>query len=62
MLNDYATAANLAPPTVQTSRYGADAVAVGAAALVRYWLARPMIATAASHRPAAAQAWDAGRG
>ena len=40
-LNDYATAANLAPPTVQTSRFGADAVAVGAAALARYRLTRP---------------------
>ena len=62
MLNDYATAANLAPPTVQTSRFGADAVAVGAAASVRYWLARPVIATASNHRPAVPQAWDAGRG
>jgi len=40
-LNDYAIAANLAPPTVQISRFGADAVAVGAAALVRYRLTRP---------------------
>ena len=40
-LNDYATAANLAPPTVQTSRFGVDAVAVGAAALARYRLTRP---------------------
>ena len=56
MLNDYATAANLAPPTVQTSRFGANAVAVGAAALVRYWLARPVIATASNHRPVVPQA------
>lgn len=40
-LNDYAIAANLAPPTVQTSRFGVDAVAVGAAALARYRLTRP---------------------
>jgi predicted NBD/HSP70 family sugar kinase len=40
-LNDYAAAANLAPPTVQTSRFGVDAVAVGAAALARYRLTRP---------------------
>jgi predicted NBD/HSP70 family sugar kinase len=40
-LNDYANAANLAPPTVQTSRFGVDAVAVGAAALARYRLTRP---------------------
>jgi predicted NBD/HSP70 family sugar kinase len=39
-LNDYAVAANLAPPTVETSRFGAEAVAVGAAALVRYRLTR----------------------
>lgn len=44
-LNAYATAANLASPTVQTSRYGADAVAVGAAALVRYRLTRPLISS-----------------
>lgn len=47
-LNEYAAAANLAPPTVQTSRFGADAVAVGAAALARYRLTRPLIATAAN--------------
>jgi len=49
-LNDYASAAHLAPPTVQTSRFGADAVAVGAAALVRYRVTRPLIATASNHR------------
>lgn len=43
-LNDYAGAANLAPPTVQVSRFGADAVAIGAAALARYRLTRPLIA------------------
>lgn len=42
-LNDYAAAAKLSPPTVQTSRYGADAVAVGAAALARYRLTRPLM-------------------
>jgi predicted NBD/HSP70 family sugar kinase len=44
-LNDYAAAANLAPPTVQTSRFGVDAVAVGAAALARYRLTRPLMAS-----------------
>ena len=43
-LNDYAEAASLAPPTVQVSRFGADAVAVGAAALARYHLTRPLAA------------------
>ena len=43
-LNDYAAAANLMPPMVQTSRFGADAVAVGAAALARFRLTRPMAA------------------
>ena len=33
-LLDYATAANLPPPTVRISRFGANAVAVGAAAAV----------------------------
>jgi len=42
-LNDYATAAKLAPPTVRVSHFGADAGAVGAAALVRYRLTRPHI-------------------
>lgn len=36
-------AANLALPAVQTSRFGADAVAVGAAALARYRLTRPLM-------------------
>lgn len=40
----YATAAGLAPPAVRTSRHGADAVAIGAAALARYRLTRPLIA------------------
>ena len=51
-LNDYASAANLEPPTVQVSRFGADAVAVGAAALARYRLTRPLN----NHRAVAQQA------
>lgn len=47
-LNEYAAAANLTPPTVRTSRFGSDAVAVGAAALVRYRLTRPLHGTASS--------------
>jgi predicted NBD/HSP70 family sugar kinase len=43
-LNEYAHAANLTPPTVRTSRFGQDAVAVGAAALARYRLTRPLMA------------------
>jgi len=42
-LLDYATAANLPPPTVRVSRFGANAVAVGAAALARYRLTRPAL-------------------
>ena len=53
-LNDYASAANLEPPTVQVSRYGADAVAVGAAALARYRLTRPLN----NHRVVAVQEPD----
>jgi len=49
-LNEYAAAANLEPPTVQTSRFGADAVAVGAAALARYRLTRPMIPSSSSSK------------
>jgi predicted NBD/HSP70 family sugar kinase len=41
-LNDYAAAANVTPPVVQTSRFGADAVAVGAAGLARHRLTRPL--------------------
>jgi predicted NBD/HSP70 family sugar kinase len=44
-LNEYLAAANLTPPTVQTSRFGADAVAAGAAALVRYRMTRPLFGT-----------------
>ncbi len=42
-LRDYCSAANLPVPTVRLSQRGADAVAVGAAALVRYRLTRPRI-------------------
>jgi predicted NBD/HSP70 family sugar kinase len=42
-LNDYAEAAGLSPPPVRMSRFGADAVAVGAAALARYRITRPLI-------------------
>jgi len=48
-LNDYSAAANLAPPTVRSSRFGPDAVAVGAAALARYRLTRPQIAGRDTH-------------
>lgn len=41
-LNEYALAANLPSPNVRTSRFGRDAVAVGAAALARYRLTRPL--------------------
>ncbi|MGQ3054475.1 MAG: ROK family protein [Roseateles sp.] len=41
VLTDYAAAARLAPPTVRTSRFGAHAVGVGAAALARHRLTRP---------------------
>ena len=41
-LDDYCSAANLAPPTVRVSHFGADAVALGAAALARYRLTRPL--------------------
>ncbi|GGC17694.1 ROK family transcriptional regulator [Pseudoduganella buxea] len=42
VLADYAAAAVLAPPEIRTSEFGADAVAVGAAALARYRLTRPL--------------------
>jgi predicted NBD/HSP70 family sugar kinase len=41
-LQGYAAAAQLPPPEIVCSRYGAEAVAAGAAALVRYQLTRPM--------------------
>ncbi|SEL37695.1 Sugar kinase of the NBD/HSP70 family, may contain an N-terminal HTH domain [Roseateles sp. YR242] len=49
-LNDYAKAASLAPPLVRTSRYGADAVAAGAAALARYHVTRPQLPQAGAAR------------
>ncbi len=51
-LESQASAANVAPPLVTLSRFGADAVPVGAAALARYRLTRPLIA--ASRMAAAA--------
>jgi len=42
-LGEYARAAGLEAPEVRVSRYGADAVAVGAAALVRYRLTRALV-------------------
>lgn len=42
-LQDYAAAASLPPPSVRISRFGANAVAVGAAALARYRLTRPAL-------------------
>jgi predicted NBD/HSP70 family sugar kinase len=42
-LTDYALAASLPPPSVRISRFGANAVAVGAAALARYRLTRPAL-------------------
>jgi len=47
-LNDYAAAANLPPPSVRISRFGANAVAVGAAALARHRLTRPALPLADS--------------
>ena len=47
-LRDYCNAANLPVPTVRLSRRGTDAVAVGAAALVRYRLTRPRIGAASN--------------
>lgn len=43
-LRAYSSAAGMAPPQVAMSRFGADAVAVGAAALARYRLTRPLMA------------------
>jgi predicted NBD/HSP70 family sugar kinase len=43
-LNEYAEAAQLPPPELRTARFGGDAVAIGAAALARYRLTRPLIA------------------
>ena len=40
-LADYAAAANVSTPVVRISHFGDDAVAIGAAGLVRYYLTRP---------------------
>jgi len=48
-LSQYCAAANLPVPAVRLSQRGADAVAIGAAALVRYRLTRPLIAAAERH-------------
>jgi predicted NBD/HSP70 family sugar kinase len=42
VLEGYAKAAELPAPAIEVSRYGAEAVAVGAAALVLYQLTRPI--------------------
>ena len=42
-LREHCEAADLPVPTVRLSRHGTDAVAVGAAALVRYRVTRPLI-------------------
>lgn len=47
-LRNYAAAAQLSPPVVRLSRFGADAVAVGAAALARYRLTRLQAASASA--------------
>jgi len=47
-LDEYAAAGGFAAPKVRTSRFGADAVAVGAAALVRYRVTRPLVGSAAN--------------
>jgi predicted NBD/HSP70 family sugar kinase len=45
---DYAAAANLTLPSVRVSQFGNDAVAIGAAAMVRYRLTRPTIRASGS--------------
>jgi predicted NBD/HSP70 family sugar kinase len=42
VLAAYAHAAMLQPPAIRTSHFGAQAVAVGAAALARYRVTRPL--------------------
>jgi len=42
-LNAYTTVSNSPKPAVRTSRFGIDAVAIGAAGLVRYRLTRPAL-------------------
>jgi predicted NBD/HSP70 family sugar kinase len=44
-LDAYTTAGSSPKPAIRTSRFGADAVAIGAAALVRYRLTRPGLST-----------------
>jgi predicted NBD/HSP70 family sugar kinase len=62
-LNSYADAAGVAPPSVGTSRFGADSIAIGAAALVRYRLTRPLAGVASDHHqvPPEARLNDGGR-
>jgi predicted NBD/HSP70 family sugar kinase len=55
-LLDYARAARLPPPRVCISHFGANAVAVGAAALARYRLTRPALPLADSGVNAVAEA------
>ncbi|MFG6490614.1 ROK family protein [Roseateles sp. BYS78W] len=43
VLDEFATFSSSPRPTVRRSRFGADAVAIGAAALVRYRLTRPAL-------------------
>lgn len=62
VLADYADAAMLAPPAIRTSHFGAQAVAVGAAALVRYRITRPLDRQSMERRagrPVPARAADA---
>ena len=49
-LAGYAEAAMLTAPEIRTSHFGADAVAVGAAALARYRLTRPLDMQAVGRR------------
>lgn len=49
-LAGYAEAAMLTPPEIRTSHFGTDAVAVGAAALARYRLTRPLDMQAVGRR------------
>lgn len=48
VLQEYSDAAQLPAPAIQTSGFGEDAVAIGAAALVRYHLTRPLSYQAAA--------------
>ena len=52
VLNGYADAAQLKAPTIASARFGDDAVAIGAAALVRYHLTRPFSLHARIENPA----------